>query len=575
MVDEINRIRTIVEAVTADAERKFRQYGQTVTEVFTIQNKVITATASKMGTTIRIMETNRQRFQMFWLSIMFGAMQMQRTLGRVFADWKKDFFTITENTTALGQATLRLQGAMTFLSVSIMTALEPILVPLIEHIIDLVNWFSDLPPAVQRIAGMFVLGGLFTASIMFAGAQIALFINEGIIKMGIQFGLLAKDINTGAISITKNAKVIASSFLDIVPWIIIAALAIYAIWKNIGPMITWENKKNIDIQKRDWTALRTHSIAQSIEMRELVPKILSTMAFSIGDVFHLIITVIGHALFLIPKTIISLGAMLPGPLGEIMAKARVFLDEWEGEFDVTMGTLRTVATEGYTNIMEGMTATTIQEMVKMGISLEDIIDVYGETGNTIITLTEMVNKGIITQEQLDSALINVRLTSKELTITNDLLKTSFAEVKTQLPAVKIGLDDVSNSINKMGVEINQTTEKIEGMTNAWRIAGTQGVWTFNVGGKGVDVQKMIDIIASGKGLPNKQTGGFIHETGPYLLHKGETVMPKGEAPSIGDINVNITTGPISSPADENELARKVSERILADIQNYTKYVGHF
>jgi hypothetical protein len=56
-----------------------------------------------------------------------------------------------------------------------------------------------------------------------------------------------------------------------------------------------------------------------------------------------------------------------------------------------------------------------------------------------------------------------------------------------------------------------------------------------------------------KSIPSKQAGGYINQTGPYLLHAGEYVNPKGTSP------INIT---VYSPSPE--LAGKAIVRALKD-----------
>jgi hypothetical protein len=412
-MDEINRIRTIIDFISQDAERKAKAFGTTFSSIFKEQNKVITATsrATEKGfeTQTRVMEDHRQRFKMYYLSIMFGAMQMQRTLGRVFADWKKDYFTMTENTTALGQATLRLQGAMTFLSVSIMTALEPVLVPLIETIINLVNWFTSLPPVVQQVAGMFVIGGIFIAGLLFAGAQIVLF-TSGISSWLTAMGLISPVAGAAGASLTG----LGASMLGFL-----------------------------------------------------------------------------------------------GPLALLVAAAIALRMAYESNF----------------------------------LGIKDIIDAFANYVKPV---------GVSIKAFLDS-------------IRNSIIVLASTWID-RLNVMKDALFDWKNTL--MGW-IDAMIQRIQNLIDAFARLDVIQTIQSRVGNIGAAV---------GKVLGSKQAGGFIPETGAYLLHRGENVVPKGGTNiSFGDISISpvIQIEKVSSPADENELAKKVSDRILADIQNYTKYVGHF
>ncbi len=59
-----------------------------------------------------------------------------------------------------------------------------------------------------------------------------------------------------------------------------------------------------------------------------------------------------------------------------------------------------------------------------------------------------------------------------------------------------------------------------------------------------------------------QRGGIVPETGLYLLHKGETVVPAG--PSYSWININMTTGPISSQVDIDRMLDEMALRMAIE-----------
>lgn len=56
-----------------------------------------------------------------------------------------------------------------------------------------------------------------------------------------------------------------------------------------------------------------------------------------------------------------------------------------------------------------------------------------------------------------------------------------------------------------------------------------------------------------------QQGGVIPATGPYILHKGETVIPSGTSMNI--ININMTTGGISSSVDVDRMLDAMALRM--------------
>ncbi len=63
-------------------------------------------------------------------------------------------------------------------------------------------------------------------------------------------------------------------------------------------------------------------------------------------------------------------------------------------------------------------------------------------------------------------------------------------------------------------------------------------------------------------MPSRQQGGYIPETGPYMLHKGETVIPSGTNFSV--ININMSSGPISSGVDVDNMLNAMAKRMLIE-----------
>jgi len=63
------------------------------------------------------------------------------------------------------------------------------------------------------------------------------------------------------------------------------------------------------------------------------------------------------------------------------------------------------------------------------------------------------------------------------------------------------------------------------------------------------------------GLESKQMGGFIPETKPYLLHKGEYVLPAGRR--FAPVNITITGNTFMS---DEEAAEKIGDMILEKVK---------
>lgn len=65
-------------------------------------------------------------------------------------------------------------------------------------------------------------------------------------------------------------------------------------------------------------------------------------------------------------------------------------------------------------------------------------------------------------------------------------------------------------------------------------------------------------------MPSLQKGGMIPETGPYFLHKGETVVPAGATAYSPTININAT---VSSSIDMKRLADEINRNLSQGYSN--------
>lgn len=90
-------------------------------------------------------------------------------------------------------------------------------------------------------------------------------------------------------------------------------------------------------------------------------------------------------------------------------------------------------------------------------------------------------------------------------------------------------------------------------------------WMVNLLKKGINVASGIGGFVGGV-LGSFQTGGVVPQTGPYLLHKGETVVPTRQGNSPINITVNAN---VASDIDIRELAKKLNRYISSEFQrNY-------
>jgi len=399
---------------------------------------------------------------------------------------------LTKNTTELGQASLRLNGALTYLGVSIMTALEPVLVPLVEAMINVVNWFAEADPWVQSLIGGFVGFGAAIAGALVTlismkmaadGLKSALEgykIAEGLFnKLSDSLGTVKKGIEGAWSSFDAWSKSMGVGGLEMLG---IMAGVIFLILLATGELKKYETAGTdvFEIFNTGWALLEE-----------------GALAFAKGVVF------------VATKWIDGFNMVLP--LLEKIANALIFITNLQTGANIKSVQWSAVSTEGLSKMNDELSKMT----PLMDLEIERIQRFQKEAADLGLIVSSI--------PQID------------------LLKTMPVQ---QVTLIRQKLEDMVVYFQK-----NSTTST---------------------------TPVTYDEYSSSLGVPGLATGGYIKSDGLAYLHAGETVVPNGEGnTSVGDINVNVTTGPISSPADENELARKVSDIIMQDIRNYTKYTGHY
>lgn len=102
------------------------------------------------------------------------------------------------------------------------------------------------------------------------------------------------------------------------------------------------------------------------------------------------------------------------------------------------------------------------------------------------------------------------------------------------------------------VQLSQTAMWVAIITGGLAVVGGLIAWTMatRMGG------------ASTPRAPSMQYGGLVPQTGLYMLHRGETVIPEG--PSYSWVDINMTTGPISTEVDVDNMLDSMGLRIAEE-----------
>jgi hypothetical protein len=98
-----------------------------------------------------------RQFDMNMLSVMFFGMALQRIFGGIFSQMVNTFKLIdNKGLMPLSRGLARLEAAFSFMAFSVMKAMEPLLLGVIDGVVRLIDWFSALPESVKMAAGVTV-----------------------------------------------------------------------------------------------------------------------------------------------------------------------------------------------------------------------------------------------------------------------------------------------------------------------------------------------------------------------------------------------------------------------------------
>ena len=146
-------------------------------------------------------------FDMSKLSLLFFGMFLQKTFLGIFNKMLNTFKLIDKKgLSPLSRSLTKLQASFAFLGFSIMKSLEPLLLPIIDWVVSVIDWFSQLPDTIKQAMGIAVLAlgafGLVISTIGIFGLGMPA-VTAGLkeIKNGIAgLGSLAKNFSMEGVS---------------------------------------------------------------------------------------------------------------------------------------------------------------------------------------------------------------------------------------------------------------------------------------------------------------------------------------------------------------------------------------
>ena len=570
-----------------------------------IGNTIITTTkiVDQFGNTIKEntkeVTKNWQQFQFWTLGLMFFGIQLQRTFGKAWTQMSTAYYKITENTTALGQANLRLSASMTFLQVSIMTALEPALIPLIEAVISLLDWFEKLPEPIKEVAGLFIVGGMFAGAILNAvGGVLSFTVNT--------LPQLTKAL-TGPGGVTDEASK-ASQALSALGKVISIGIGFYYVYDALKEFSEGDFVSGLEQglkgaafiglatgRTKEAGALLAISAAITLGKAMLAEDFRSQLDIalsSIGDMGLMYgilsknpyIFVVGIVFKLLPG-IIEWGAEEQNKLLESALPSKPFANMTETQ----KRTLSKDTQEVMERVTMGATKPiTVDQLIRGGATQQDLIDLGYASRNTAIDINAAKQNWNDLVEGISRgtnpfAGISTSITTCSASITGAEGKTGlipdFNTLKTTVNTTQVSystdMSTMTNNTNNAVQAINKSLNSIPK-----KITTTHTIITENVTAAPklpTTPNPFYKPTAKGGIIKSPQIR-LVGEAGPEAIIPLDRLNNIGQQQatsnnvSIGDINIDITTGPVNNDIDVKDLANKVSDEIMKDIRNYTKYV---
>jgi hypothetical protein len=532
--------------------------GSGITKYFSSIGKVFAKTFNFFRKTLQQLK----RFNPAWLSLLFIA----ASLSRVFK--------------GMINPILELFGVFDYLNTVILVVLLPVIEPLINMLYTLFDAFLNLPEDIQK-----VIGGL----ILFGGAILM------VINVFSQFMLLIGSLGVGF----GTLLMIIAPFAGVLGTV----TAAFLIMGKDGEK-TVENLVNrvVDLMGKMFDFLGTLIDKLVIffnnnkgKILEMANRIMETL---LNGLYNLIIKIDPFVTSFI-KTLKTFFETHKDKLYEIAQKVMGWLIDFFIIFlplliDMGIKLLRALL-QGLKDNKDKITPvvkevikfigdaiiTFLPDMIDMGITIAlAIAKGIGSwfiqnpqfllpivTGFLIVLLSTAI--GAVFGGPIGAAVgavigskLGVTVAALEFAGLASTAKTLNTEVKTGTDnIIKLGnsaksIDPVKKGFDNLSKSIVVTSDKVIDLTKKTDKFGDEVIKLENKSSK-----------AGLKGLFSKifgsfQTGGLVPETGPYLLHAGEYVVPKKEVSS------NIAFQPIvtvyatgNGPVNGDEIARRVSETL--------------
>jgi hypothetical protein len=436
-----------------------------------------------------------------------------------------------------------------------MTALEPALLPLIEGIIDLVNWFSQLPEPIKEVAGLFIVGGMFAGAILYTVGTIASFALNTIPQLTMALtgaGGAATAIESASsmmatglpAAAATGASSLALAFAIAATAILISLAVIWSGWDHFSTALQLQSKLNTEALSGDW-----ENYKQNIQIQD--NEIYNGILFGLARIGEGIYVAIEEWIRIWDRFYKFIGLMSADQYTKVIKESYDRQTAYHQKF-----------VEGE----KGIYLDQIKEMINVGVSVDNLIDAYKKEPLQLA----IIRDAIIELDKQQEYSIQLKQINTYLTNTQT----------TAAMASSLAIDGQTKSL----IDFNAEMQKSIDLSARAAAAGFQGTYTFGGGAAAgyanttFTAEQLYSKMTADIAARAPKAGDFIWRAGEGVtqISPNDTVIGTQGGnlggTTVGDIIVNVTTGPVSNDIDVKDLANRVSDEIMKDIRNYTKYV---
>lgn len=536
-----------------NVEKAFNKINMTVLkngQIMSLSTGKIVNTSKAMGK----LTASTKRFNMSLLSIMFGMASINRALTGFLRSAITTYQKANEDTEGLGKATWELQAGWEFLKYSLIDALTQsgLFRTVVEWLIEIVKWFNKLDPKTKEL--------LITITAIAAGVTgfIAALSSIGLLMNGLDIFISKVGVARGALSLLSAAAAIG--------------IGIVIVWKGFQMIEEGLVEGEIIKQLKGIIVSGLGGAIVGAALGSFIPGLGTALGavggfligISLGVVFKIFkagdveIEKQYNNLKVVREKLMSLGEPIPIDLtGKLVSyetvlglnettaatdylyNARLSLKDINESLDASQVAL-TDGTRIYTdeniNLLSGVKDLSKFTAVYTGNVDKNILSVMGDTDVTKYLATEVLPDYNDIIDTNVTKLLNERTETDKLTKSNINLADSIEKVKRAK-----GI-----SIAKSAAEtLTQPSKTLATVLSKNRLFKTP--------------------------FGSKAIGGAISQTGPYMLHEGEFVVPRGSPgnkyyqgnTNNNSYNINLTIN--ADTTDPDQLSRIILDNITYEL----------